>query len=299
MKIITFSFLLPVMFLVNISCKSRDTSASRDAAAPRYAEMSMVEAKNAPPPPPAADIQDMPLDRTAGKDVQKPETTGPAVSRKIIKDGRMELRVNKLEQGKIQIDSLVNKFHGYYAEETFNNQDFSHDFTLKIRIPSDKFELFISQAESAVGELVYKNVSSRDVTEEYIDLDTRLKNKKNYLNRYGELLKKATSVKDILDIEEKTRGIEEEIESTEGRLKYLNNQVDFSTLELSITKKNDYNFIPRNEGSFVDRLRFSLVKGWYGLVTFTLFVIRIWPFWIIVALISVMIRKILKRRKGK
>ncbi len=209
----------------------------------------------------------------------------------------MEIRVKKLEQGKIGIDSLVKKFRGYYAEETYNNQDYSHDFTLKIRIPSEKFELFIAQAESAIGELVFKSVSSRDVTEEFIDLETRLKNKKNYLNRYGELLKQAKSVKDILEIEEKTRVIEEEIESTEGRLKYLNNQVDFSTLELRITKKNDYNFIPQNEGNFFDRLRFSLVKGWYGLVTFTLFIIRLWPFWIIVSLIYYLLRKILRRRK--
>ena len=211
----------------------------------------------------------------------------------------MEIRVKKLEQGKIQIDSLVKKFHGYYAEETYNNQDYSHDFTLKIRIPSEKFELFIAQAESAVGELVFKNVSSRDVTEEFIDLETRLKNKKNYLNRYGELLKQAKSVKDILEIEEKTRVIEEEIESSEGRLKYLNNQVDFSTLELRITKKNDYNFTPQNEGNFFDRLKLSLVKGWFGLVTFTLFVIRIWPFWIIVSVIYYLVRRILRRRKRK
>jgi len=220
-------------------------------------------------------------------------------SRKIIKDGRLEIRVRELEQAKIQIDSLVKKFHGYYAQETFNNQDFSHDFELKIRVPAERFELFINQTETGIGEMVFKNVSSRDVTEEFIDLESRLKNKKNYLNRYGELLKQAKSVKDILEIEEKTRLIEEEIESTEGRLKYLSNQVDFSTLDLRITKKNDYTFRSLNEGNFFDRLKLSFVKGWFGLVTFTLFVIRLWPFWIIVSLIYYLIRKILQRRKRK
>jgi hypothetical protein len=221
------------------------------------------------------------------------------ISRKIIKDGNMEIRVKNLEHGKAGIDSLVKKFHGYYAQETYNNQDYSHDFSLKIRIPSDNFEVFIAQAESAIGEMIFKNISSRDVTEEFIDLETRLKNKKNYLNRYGELLKQAKSVKDILEIEEKTRGIEEEIESTEGRLKFLNNEVDFSTLELRITRKNDYNFKPRDEGKFFDRLKFSLAKGWFGLVAFTLFVIRLWPFWIIVSLLYYLVRKILQRRKRK
>ncbi len=294
MKSFKFTLTLLVMVLFIASCKSH--GASEPAVLTH--EMRMVEKDLLPPspPPPAEDGSQMELMNSI---VEEPEPAQIKFTRKIIKDGSMEIRVRKLEQGKIQIDSLVKKFHGYYAGESYNNQDYSHDFTLKIRIPSEKFELFIAQAESAIGELVFKNISSRDVTEEFIDLETRLKNKKNYLNRYGELLKQAKSVKDILEIEEKTRIIEEEIESTEGRLRYLNNQVGFSTLDLRITKKNDYNFTSQNEGSFIDRLRLSLIKGWYGLVKFTLFVIRIWPFWIIVSLIYYLGRRILQRRKKK
>jgi hypothetical protein len=282
--------LLLALSILIVSCRSH--KANFEGGSP---EASLMTSEVVPPPPPA---MDMARDKATYPRENIRESATSAITRKIIKDGRMEIRVKKLEQGKIQIDSLVKKFQGYYAEETYNNQDYSHDFSLKIRIPSDKFELFIAQAESAIGELVFKNVSSRDVTEEFIDLETRLKNKKNYLNRYGDLLKQAKSVKDILEIEEKTRGIEEEIESTEGRLKYLNNQVDFSTLELRITKKNDYNFIPQHEGKFFDRLKFSLVKGWFGLVTFTLFIIRIWPFWIIVTVMYYLVRRILRRRRS-
>ena len=292
MKFLKCSLLLFAMLIFIASCKSHGVSKDQVA----FMDKISAGSENAPPPPMEKNLARNHAEYSPGL---QSETQITSLTRKIIKDGRMEIRVRNLEQGKILIDSLVKKFQGYYAEESFNNQDYSHDFSLKIRVPSEKFELFIAQAESAIGELVFKSVSSRDVTEEFIDLETRLKNKKNYLNRYGELLKQAKSVKDILEIEEKTRVIEEEIESTEGRLKYLSNQVDFSTLELRITKKNDYNFIPQNEGNFFDRLRFSLVKGWFGLVTFTLFVIRLWPFWIIVSLIYYLIRKILRRRKRK
>jgi hypothetical protein len=291
MKFFKILLILLVMVIITISCKSRGNSEKVAVAEMRIAGKDYMAPP--PPPPPSSDAS------YDAVNPQEPNLQMPSsgITRKIIKDGQMEIRVKNLEQGKIQIDSLVKKFQGYYAEETFNNQDYSHDFSLKIRIPSEKFELFMAQAETAAGELIYKNVSSRDVTEEFIDLETRLKNKKNYLNRYGELLKQAKSVKDILEIEEKTRSIEEEIESTEGRLKYLNNQVDFSTLQLRITKKNDYTFIPQNEGNFIDRLWFSLAKGWYGLVALTLFVIRIWPFWIIVAVLYTLVRRVLRRRK--
>jgi hypothetical protein len=288
-------FILPLLAVAIFmaSCKSHEQSVTATLA------MDKASVGNEPPPPPPPRAMEMASNELANLPDVKPGKPAVNITRKIIKDGQMQIRVKNLEQGKNEIDSLVKKFHGYYAQETYNNQDYSHDFSLKIRIPSDKFELFMAQTESSIGELVFKNVSSRDVTEEFIDLETRLKNKRNYLNRYGELLKQARSVKDILEIEEKTRLIEEEIESTEGRLKYLNNQVDFSTLDLQITKKNEYSFTSQNEGNFIDRLKLSLVRGWFGLVTFTLFVIRIWPFWIIVGLLSYLIRKILRRRKRK
>jgi hypothetical protein len=111
------------------------------------------------------------------------------------------------------------------------------------------------------------------------------------------LLKQAKTVKDILEIQEKSRLIEEEVESVQGRLKYLTNQVDFSTLDLMISKKNDYNLVTNNKGSFIDRLKLSLVKGWFGLVSFTLFVIRVWPFWIIMGVLFYLVRRIWKRKK--
>jgi len=99
------------------------------------------------------------------------------------------------------------------------------------------------------------------VTEEFIDLETRLQNKISYLSKYNELLKKAKSVKDILEIEEKTRLIQEEIESVQGRLKFLNNQVDFSALDLQISKKLDLKQYSSNQGKFIERLKTSLTKA--------------------------------------
>jgi hypothetical protein len=294
MKNLSFYLILALSVLL-FSCKSKSVSFEKGNA---VALMDVVD-ENIPPPPPP------PMANVSTNFAEKAKTeqvSGPIllpVSKKIIKDGRMEIRVKELETGKKQIGSLVRKLNCYYAEETYNNQGYSRGYSLKIRIPADQFEQFIAQAESGIGELAFKDISSRDVTEQFIDLETRLKNKRNYLNRYNELLAKARSVKDILEIEENTRLIEEEIESTEGRLKYLSNQVDFSTLDLQISGKNDYNLSSQNEGTFLDRFKLSLVKGWFGLVKFTLFIFRIWPFWIIVTLIYYFTRKILKRRKMK
>jgi hypothetical protein len=277
-----------VIFL--IGCKSNPVSFEGGAPGASPDGLKMAEAA-------------LPPERQVTEDAMAPGAPGSlsevVVTRKIIRDGRMEVRVRDLEQGKKMADSLVHSYNGYYADETYNNMDYSHGYAMKIRIPADNFDSFIAAIESGAGEVVFKNITSRDVTEEFIDLETRLKNKNNYLNRYADLLKQAKSVKDILEIEEKTRLIEEEVESVQGRLKYLGNQVHFSTLDLQISKKNDYSIYSDNKGSFFDRLKLSLVKGWFGLVSFTLFVIRIWPFWIIVGTIFYFIRRILRKRKNR
>jgi len=286
----TFLLLAYTAALFIVSCKSNPVNFEGGNPGVAMSEMKMADA--ALPPPPQAEADN--LTSQVSESFANTNST-----RKIIRDGRMEIRVRNLDEGKKMADSLVQKYNGYYADETFNNMDFSHGYSMKIRIPSDAFNSFIAEIESGAGEVAFKNITSRDVTEEFIDLETRLKNKKNYLNRYGDLLKQAKSVKDILEIEEKTRLIEEEVESVQGRLKYLNNQVNFSTLDLQISKKNDYSVYSENKGSFTDRLKMSLVKGWFGLVSFTLFVIRIWPFWIIVGTLFYLVRKFLRRRKKK
>lgn len=231
----------------------------------------------APPPPP----------------VKKQEV----IKKKIIKDGRLGLKVDDIEKAKAQIDTLVKAYDGYFSNERFNNTESKAFFNLEIRIPSERFETFISNVEKGKGEVLYKEIDARDVTDQFIDLETRLKNKKSYLVRYNELLKEANTVKEILEIQEEIRQLEEEIESTTGRLKYLTDQVDYSTLNLNLEKQKDFTFNPADRDEFTERLKQSLSKGWYGFVDFVLFLFKIWLLWIVLGVIVFVWRRMRKRRK--
>ncbi len=292
-------YLTGLLFAVLLvpACKNNSNANFEGGGAMKDMAMEIMDASVPPPPPPPASARY----ESDVRELSEPalENPGSPVSRKIIKDGNMEIRVSDLQQGKKQVDTLVHTFNAFYSNENFNNTEYSRGYSLSIRIPAANFDAFIASIEKGSAEVAYKNISMRDVTEEYIDLDTRLTNKKNYLGRYNELLKQAKTVKDMLEIQENMRTIEEELESVQGRLKYLNNQIDYSTLILQITKKNDFNIYNRNTGKFIDRLKLSLVKGWFGLVGFVLFIIKIWPFWLILALVVYVIRKFWKGRKRK
>jgi len=180
-----------------------------------------------------------------------------------------------------------------------HNSDYETSWQLNIRIPASAFDTFIAGVESGKGEILYKEVAARDVTDQFIDLETRLANKQEYLGRYRELLKKAANVKEILEIEEKIRLLEEEIESVTGRLKYLGDQVDYSTLELTITRLKGFKYSPDTRGDFGERLKQSLSKGWHGFVSFVLFLVRLWPFWLIVTPLAGLWIKYRRRRKSR
>lgn len=203
------------------------------------------------------------------------------VKKRIIKDGRLGIQVNEIEIAKTRIDTLLKKFSGYYSNESFNNSDWESSYVLKIRIPSARFESFLKDLESGDGEIQHKTIDARDVTDQFIDLETRLESKKAYLKRYTELLKRAQTIKEILQIEEKIRGLQEEIESTLGRLKYLGDLVDYSTLDLTITEKKDFQYDPVQRDKFAEKFKQSLSKGWFGFIDALLFTIKIWPLWII------------------
>lgn len=232
----------------------------------------------------------------------KPEISGDNTAinkKKIIKDGNISVKTNDIEASKKGFDDLLKKFNAYYESEDFQNNDQTISYDLKIRIPAENFEKLISTIENGKDEVKSKSIQARDVTEEYVDIETRLINKREYLKRYKELLSKAFTVKDILSIEENVRTLQEEIESKEGRLKYLNDQVAFSTLNINLFKEKEFIFKPQPQDKFSERVKTSLSNGWTSVVNFILWTISIWPFIILALAVFFIIRRVNKKRNSK
>lgn len=258
-----------------------------DGSGSSMADIYMAEERSAarmdefaPPPPPAPETPEATLNQA---DVN---------NKKIIKDGSISIKVTDINAAKTTTDSLIKKYDAYYASETFNNNNWESAFNLTIRIPANNFEAFIRDIESGKGEILSKNIFARDVTGQYFDLESRLENKKNYLTRYRDLLKQAKTIKEILDIEEKIRVLEEEIDSTVGQLKLLSDQIAYSTLTLYISKPIEFKYTPAQRDKFWESLKQSFSKGWFGFIDFLLFVIKLWPLWLIIILVVYTFKKL-------
>jgi hypothetical protein len=222
-----------------------------------------------------------------------------SLKKKIIKDGNISVKSNDINASKKSIDDIIKKLNGYYEREDLQNYDRTISYDLKIRVPANNFERLISSIENGKDEMKSKSIQARDVTEEYVDIETRLTNKREYLKRYKALLSKASTVKDILEIEENIRTLQEEIESKEGRLKYLNDQVAFSTLELNLFKEKEFVYKPQPQDKFSERVKKSLSNGWTSVIDFVLWAITIWPFYILTLVLLLIARRIIKNRKNR
>ncbi|HWY36385.1 MAG TPA: DUF4349 domain-containing protein, partial [Nitrosopumilaceae archaeon] len=145
----------------------------------------------------------------------------------------------------------------------------------------------------------YKNVRSDDVTAEYVDIETRLKTKKEVEQRYIDILRnKAKTVRDVLDAENEIRIIHEEIEAKTGRLNFLKDQVAFSTINLDFYQVTKVTGQPdRVEYSYLSEAGDAFKVGWDGLKRLVIGLIYIWPMYLIGFLLYWGIKRFLLKKK--
>ncbi|KYC50737.1 MAG: hypothetical protein AMQ22_01412 [Candidatus Methanofastidiosum methylothiophilum] len=154
--------------------------------------------------------------------------------RKVVKNGNANIEVENFDSSLSKIKELAINFGGYVTNSNMwiSSTD-TKSGNITIKIPEKRFDEF-SDSLGQIGKIKSKESSAYDVTEEYIDLQARLKNLKNQEKRYTELLDMAKDVEDVLAIEVQLGRIRGEIESYEGRIKYLDNTTSFGTFYINL-----------------------------------------------------------------
>ena len=217
------------------------------------------------------------------------------ILKKVIKNGEMEIQVGEIKKAQNQVSEILKKNKAYIQSERFNNNDTAENLNLTIRVPHQNFDALINSFSNGVGSVLSKNISSDDVTEEYTDVSIKLENKKIYLEKYRDMLRGAKTTKDMLEIQENIRELEDEIDVSEGRLRFIDDRVNYSTLELMLYKEKVRSSTTSKIG-FGSRFGDSVTEGWNSFVAFFLGIISFWPFLLLIP-IAIFVWK--KRRKNR
>ncbi|MFI5160288.1 MAG: DUF4349 domain-containing protein [Sphingobacteriales bacterium] len=220
-------------------------------------------------------------------------------SKKITKEGDISFETKDIAATRKGLLNNLRKLGGYLDEdnESVNSDDDRKEYTLKARIPSKNFDLFLDSVSTTAIKIDSKHITITDVTTRYIDMSTRLQNKKLLEASYLALLKKATKMSDILDVENKLNDIRTEIESTQGQLNYLNKQIAYSSLDITfyVTHLNKP-YVASN--TFGHQFQKALTKGFNYVKKVFFGIIALWPLWVLVIAAFLVIRSRIKRKKA-
>ncbi len=212
--------------------------------------------------------------------------------RKLTKTGRIRFRTSDMAKTKNTIVQAVTELNGYVSNENASQYGKTMEHTLTLRVPAENFDALLQRIESGAERIDSKNIDVQDVTQEYIDLDARVRTKKELEARYQELLKRANTVEEILQIEAQIGNIRTEIESAEGRLQYLSKQVTHSTLTVTFYEQNTH-------FGFFQKMGNALKNGWNNLLWVVVALTNLWAIFLFIAVIIAAVAYVAKKRKRK
>ena len=225
-----------------------------------------------------------------------PQPSSNEIEQKIIKTARLAFETKDVEVTHKKILQLASQNKGLVQNDN-SGKDYNRIYkSLTVRIPTENFQKFIDGISEGVDYFDQRDISRQDVSEEFVDLEARLKAKRVLEERYLELLKKANKVEEMLQIERELSNIREKIEAKQGRLQYLQSQVSMSTVNIEFYKTTAETGITQSYGQ---KMKNALQGGWNGISVFFLGILYLWPLFLVAIIVVIILRIFLKKRKPK
>ena len=228
------------------------------------------------------DVVEIPVTRQPAQN-PKPAST-EKITQKLVKTGGIDFESENIEEDYKKIREILPKYRAYIEHEDQSKSAYRINYSVTIRVPSEVYDTLFIQLSALAFRLENRYSNVQDVTEQYYDLQTRIKNKKALEQRYVKLLDKASEIKDILEIEKNINQVRTDIERLQGQFNLLGKKVSLSTINLSFFEELPYVHDASNRKSFGSRILSSLNNGWQGFLSFLVGITSLWPF--ILALIG-------------
>jgi hypothetical protein len=236
-------------------------------------------------------------------DITEQESIETSSERMIIHKAIISTNVKNLASAQNNIEQKVKKYGGYIVESNvYQVDDKTSSGNMIVRIPEKHFETFLSDAEEVASKVLDRNITGQDVTEQYVDLTSRIKSKRVVEERLLEFMKKAEKTEDLLKISSDLASVQEEIEVIVGKIKYFENQTSFSTVEITMYENRviipeidnkDLNTWDKTKKQFVTSTNALLVAG-SGIIVF---LVGNLPVLLFLVVIGVAVYWFIKRRK--
>ncbi len=278
------NLLIIAVLLFTMSCENAAEKATLGYVGDDFSDI--IEIPSTQQPPPSEEFSQSPVETP---------------TKKVVKSGGIIFESKNIVSDYKKIREILPKYQAYIENENQSKSNYRINYNLTIRVPSAVYDTLFGSISSIAAKITSKYSNVEDVTERYYDLKSRIKNKKALEARYVQLLKKATAIKDILEIERNLNIVRTEIENLQGKFNFLSKRVTLSTIELEFHEKLPYVYDPSDQKGFGAKILNAIDSGWQGFLVFLVGLPSLWPFIILtiglIYLINFMRKKWRKRKK--
>jgi hypothetical protein len=162
-----------------------------------------------------------------------------AVERLVIRNANLTLVVVDPAASAAEISELAEAFDGFVVnsnvyQTTFAEGIFATQANITIRVPAERLDEALKQIKQDVVEVRSENISGQDVTQEYTDLEARLRNLEAAEEELREIMGSLTKAEDVLNVYQSLRQVREEIEVIKGRMQYFEQSARLSAITVDL-----------------------------------------------------------------
>ena len=233
MKTPTVLLLSAVLMFAGCSDKRGSTDSAQRRVASQVSEKQQEEVRNSLNG--QAVMQPVSLN-----DAVKFDSTTVAMERKIVRDADLTMEVPSTTETQRKVTSIAEAHGGFVVTSEAKQREAVEpgkrtlDIKLVVRVPSNQFGGALNEIEGLATNLPQRTVTGQDVTEEFIDLEARLKTQKALEAQFLEIMKQANKVADALEVQRQIADVRTDIEKLEGRKRFLESRTSLSTITVNI-----------------------------------------------------------------
>jgi len=172
--------------------------------------------------------------------LDKAGETTEAADRKIIRNAEITIEVPSTTDAQHQVTSIAETHGGFVVTSEAKQRESNDpaqrtlDIKLVVRVPSNQFGRAFDEIKKLAGNTPSENVTSQDVTEDFIDLEARIKTQKALEVQFLEIMRQANKIADALEVQRQIAEVRTDIEKLEGRKRFLENRSSLSTINVNI-----------------------------------------------------------------
>ena len=238
-------------------------------------------------------------------DATKAESSEVALDRKIIRNADLSLEVPSTTEAQHKVTSIAESRGGFVVtseskqRENVDPVKRTLDIKLVVRVPANQFGPALDEIKGLASNVPEENVTGQDVTEEFIDLEARIKTQKALELQFLEIMRQANKVADALEVQRQIADVRTDIEKLEGRKRFLENRSSLSTITVNLKSPTPIAVSTSGFGHSIREAASDSVDLASGIVLFFVrFVIMMIPITAFVLLpLGLLVRYLMRRAK--